>query len=516
MWSRKSNDDGVTWLADDTLSDVISPLPAQPDPGIVSVYVGDYDYGSAILTKHVTSWVDGRVAIGGQSQQDAFTDRELVGFAVTTTNPNCNSVINTQPVDFTINLSDPVNTSTVQASDFTVNGTPSNVPPTFMNGNATIIFHFSSSPVTLGSNTMHIPAGAFNRQSDNMPNFAFDCSFCYAVTPLMVTTTNPPVGGTFTGPGTRTLDVNFNMAVDPSSVQDNDLQLSGIPATVTGHTLMNGNMTVEFTINFTGIFSGTLTASVAAGAITANGCNPNVAFTGNYNYVGSVCDSGLIQNEGFETGSFPPWVIDGHVNDPVVTNTFAHTGTFSGFAGSNPQQQTFCAENSNEPLGDSSFYQQFGPVPASATLSFWHKDCTFDSIAFDWQDAYITDSNGNILQTIYHLCDTADWTNQQVDMTPYAGMTVRIKFLTHEDGFNPPGDVTGQFIDDVALFAPCATPTASPTPTATATATATVTPIATPTATATATSTPTPTATIAPRVTPTPRPRPTEHNRPPS
>ena len=52
MWSRKSNDNGASWLPDDMLSDVVSPLPAQPDPGIVSVYVGDYDYGSAIATKH--------------------------------------------------------------------------------------------------------------------------------------------------------------------------------------------------------------------------------------------------------------------------------------------------------------------------------------------------------------------------------------------------------------------------------------------------------------------------------
>src|SRR5207247_4939696 len=120
------------------------------------------------------------------------------------------------------------------------------------------------------------------------------------------------------------------------------------------------------------------------------------------------CDSGVIVNEGFETGSFPPWVIDGHTNDPVVTNTQAHSGTFSAFAGGNPQQNTYCEENNNEPLGDSFFYQQFGPVPANATLSFWHKDCTNDSISFYWQDAYITDSNGNILQTIYHVWHTPD------------------------------------------------------------------------------------------------------------
>jgi hypothetical protein len=76
MWSRKSIDNGVTWLPDDFLSDVISPLPAQPDPGIVSTYVGDYDYGSATATKHITSWVDGRVAISEQSQPDAFFDSE--------------------------------------------------------------------------------------------------------------------------------------------------------------------------------------------------------------------------------------------------------------------------------------------------------------------------------------------------------------------------------------------------------------------------------------------------------
>src|SRR5437773_1115490 len=43
MHSRKSNDNGVTWLSDDTLSDVASPLPLQQDPFIVTEYVGDYD-----------------------------------------------------------------------------------------------------------------------------------------------------------------------------------------------------------------------------------------------------------------------------------------------------------------------------------------------------------------------------------------------------------------------------------------------------------------------------------------
>ena len=61
MWGRKSTDNGATWLADMEFSDVVTPLPGQSDPNIVTGYAGDYDYGSAILTKHVTSWDDGRV-----------------------------------------------------------------------------------------------------------------------------------------------------------------------------------------------------------------------------------------------------------------------------------------------------------------------------------------------------------------------------------------------------------------------------------------------------------------------
>src|SRR5205814_3282268 len=87
MWSRKSTDNGATWLADSSLSDVASPLPAQPDSTVQSVYAGDYDYGSAIASEHLTSWVDGRVTISGQSQQDAFTDREPISAGTPTPTP---------------------------------------------------------------------------------------------------------------------------------------------------------------------------------------------------------------------------------------------------------------------------------------------------------------------------------------------------------------------------------------------------------------------------------------------
>jgi hypothetical protein len=167
MWARESIDNGLTWGPDMAFSDVVSPLPGQPDPNVVTCYAGDYDYAAAIASKHVSSWVDGRVAISGIQQQDAFTDGQVVG-------------------------------------------TPSPTP--------------TASPTS---------------------------------TPTPTPTPTP-------------------------------------------------------------------------------------------------CNSGLIVNGGFETGSFPPWVIDSSNPAPVVSNLQAHSGTFSGHVGSFPGGET---------PGDSSFYQQF-VVPA--------------------------------------------------------------------------------------------------------------------------------------------------------
>ena len=190
MHSRKSNDNGVTWLVDDTFSDVASPLPLQPDPSIVATYVSDYDYSSSVLNQHLVAWVDGRVTINGISQMDAFFDREPPGLGTPTPTPTpmscsvssagCGSVVFTPPIDFNVNLSDPVDPATLQASDFTVNNIPSNLPPSLSNGNTTITFHYTTSPVTTrGLQTMHISAGAFN--CGGGPVLEFACPFFYYV-----------------------------------------------------------------------------------------------------------------------------------------------------------------------------------------------------------------------------------------------------------------------------------------------------------------------------------------------
>ena len=215
MYARRSNDNGLTWLPDDAFSDVVSPLPAQPDPGIVSYYVSDYDYASAIATKHLASWVDGRVPINGTYQQDAFTDRELVATSTPTptatptpagcsvTSTTCGTiVVGTPPTDFRVNLSDPADPATVDGSDFMLNGTPAN-SATLLNGNFTITFHFNTSPAGQGQNTMHIPAGAFNCGNGGV--LEFTCTFTYeASTPTPTPTASLPPSPTPTTTSTPT------------------------------------------------------------------------------------------------------------------------------------------------------------------------------------------------------------------------------------------------------------------------------------------------------------------------
>ena len=566
MWSRKSNDNGLSWLPDDMFSDVVSPLPAQPDPNIVSVYVGDYDYGSALLTKHVTSWADGRVTINSQSQQDAFTDRELVGFAVTNTDPACGSVVSTQPTQFVINLSDAVNEGTVAPSDFTVNGIPAD-SDAFSNGDQTITFTFNTSPVVnQGEQTMHIPADAFTRQSDNQGVFEFNCTFRYDETLLSVTDTVPPVGGTFDppGPATYTYDMNFNEPVDPVSVQTSDLHLSGVPgSTVTAVSVINGDMTAEFTINITSIFSGTLTVNLPAGAITDEFGNPNAAFTGNYEYVGTAPKGcGLLVASGLTCG-WPgnTW------SAQLATNTVQYT-----FAIGQPAANEFALFETHDPWGSTFIkdaitanghtYTEFTPADL-ATVNF----SDYRVVILNWDDTFLPDFITPYTAAIpaleaYAGAGGVVWVQAAVQGSgetfpmPFGSQGNDGQFSPSDNVVDPaspmmigiPNPMEGNSASHVSYTdlpppahivvmnpnnnqpvlydlqfggtcggTPTPTPTPSVTPTVTPTATPTVTPTATPTVTPTVTPSVTPTAT--PTVTPTPhhptpRPRPTPHPRP--
>jgi hypothetical protein len=80
------------------------------------------------------------------------------------------------PTDFVVDVSDPIDPATVDASDFTVNGIPAN-NFTFSNSNTTIAFDFTTSPAGQGVNTFHIADGAFN--CGGGPVLEFTCRIRY-------------------------------------------------------------------------------------------------------------------------------------------------------------------------------------------------------------------------------------------------------------------------------------------------------------------------------------------------
>ena len=134
--------------------------------------MGDYQFAFATPGFFHIAWADNCDDVpGGAPRKDPnmYYDKIPLGLSVVSSDPACGSfVVSTAPTDFIINLSDPVVPATVEATDFTVNGTPAD-SFTLSNGNATITFSFTTTPVVQGENTMHIPAGAFNRASDNQP-----------------------------------------------------------------------------------------------------------------------------------------------------------------------------------------------------------------------------------------------------------------------------------------------------------------------------------------------------------
>ncbi|MGC8724856.1 MAG: hypothetical protein ACP5VF_13445, partial [Acidobacteriota bacterium] len=153
-----------------------------------------------------------------------------------------------------------------------------------------------------------------------------------------------------------------------------------------------------------------------------------------------------LTNPGFETGDLTGWTVDGTNNTPVVQNSVVHSGSYAAALGN------FDTVPGYEPTGDSSFYQTVAIPAGSYTLSFWYWPYSSDSVQDDWQAVYVEDTSGNILGTLMYTCDASqDWVHRSYDLTPYAGQTVRIEFLVHQDGA---GDDTGMYLDDVTICPP--------------------------------------------------------------
>ncbi len=282
LYRSVSTDGGLTFSTPVQLNDANNPFDPErgaPDRfGNHTLRIGEYN-GLALANGTGYAVWTGNSANGQQVVFDKFT----LGYTVVSSVPAQGQVVSTPPTDYVIQLSGAVNPASVQPGDLTVNGTPADSFSLNAAGD-TVTFHYNSSPVTAqGLQTMAIAGGAMSRLSDGAPLSPFSASFRYDAVLLQVTSTSPPTpNGVFTLPGPFTYDVNFNEPVAPASVQTTDLTLGGVAgAFVSGVTVLPGNTTARFTLS--GISSeGTLTAGIAAGAITDAFGNPGAAFSGTY------------------------------------------------------------------------------------------------------------------------------------------------------------------------------------------------------------------------------------------
>ena len=87
----------------------------------------------------------------------------------------------------------------------------------------------------------------------------------------------------------------------------------------------------------------------------------------------------------------------------------------------------------------------------NASLSFYYWPASNDSSAYGWQEADIVDSNGNVLQQLFQSTTNDQvWIQMTFDLSAYAGQSIGIQFLDHEDSGGG-AYFTYMYVDDVTL-----------------------------------------------------------------
>jgi PKD repeat protein len=212
------------------------------------------------------------VATGGRL--NAARAVQAFGFAVAATTPAAGSSVNTPPTDFVVHLTQPYDPASVQASDLTVNGVAAT--SVVLTDPDTLTFSFAASPVIAeGVQTITVAAGAVSSLPNGNAVAAFAGTFRYDTVALAVASISPTPGSIVPLPFTF-IDVTFNEAVSPVSVQATDLILSR--GTVAGAEVVAGSngRTVRFSLG--GLTtSGPLTATLSAGAVADMAGNPGPA-----------------------------------------------------------------------------------------------------------------------------------------------------------------------------------------------------------------------------------------------
>ena len=93
------------------------------------------------------------------------------------------------------------------------------------------------------------------------------------------------------------------------------------------------------------------------------------------------------------------------------------------------------------------------PLPSlitSATLSVFYWPATNDSSSYGWQEAAMLNSSGQVSEhRLQKTTTNHTWIQVTFDLSKYAGQTIGIQFLDHEDA-NGSSSYAYRYVDDVA------------------------------------------------------------------
>lgn len=247
----------------------------------------------------------------------------------------------------------------------------------------------------------------------------------------------------FSGPGIVSGQTyGTTMGIDDMSA--NYMFALGLPAPVDsrGHVITSfftsgSNPTPTSTATSTPIATNTPTSTATVtSTATATPTNPPTATST------PPQGSNLVQNSGFEASS-NTWVYRG-ANHPRRSTTQAHSGSYSLKLGSNSGQQ-----------GDSTAYQLV-TIPRSAksvSLTFYYWPASNDSSTYAWQEADTVNSSGTIIQQLFrNTTNDQAWIQMNFDLSSFAGQTIGIQFLDHENS-NGGAYYNYMYVDDVSLTA---------------------------------------------------------------
>ncbi|HEX8702354.1 MAG TPA: hypothetical protein VF815_26205, partial [Myxococcaceae bacterium] len=142
-------------------------------------------------------------------------------------------------------------------------------------------------------------------------------------------------------------------------------------------------------------------------------------------------------NGGFEAGALSGWTSTG----TVTQSPGAHSGSAAAVLGS-PTLATF---------GDSTLRQTFTVPAAGALLRYWFLSNAVD-VPADYAAVRITDHATGLTTALSDpLPAGAGWQRLAHDLTGYAGHSVTLTFVNHEEGT---GGATSTAFDDVSLLVP--------------------------------------------------------------